>query len=291
MKQILKYIFVMAICVFSHGAVFAVTCPTTYTTWWMSYANGYRHRFINENCTQEQINYGCYYCNNTYLGYCNAGYHVTNQYKADVGCAACPDGYYSSSTNTSSYCSECYCTGGKYISVNTKTQCTCTKCPTGQYKPSSSTYWYNTNCFSIYCSAGRYINLTINSSGYALDGTCSVCPDHTYRSGSTTSAVSCYNCPAGYGMTGPLPSDHDSFDDCLQLASCPSGQYGVPNSALGCKPCPSFGSTDTYGNAAIPASPTFPTGANKLESSCYVPTGTYRMESGEFEVRNNCIKQ
>lgn len=209
-------------------------------------------------------------------------------------------------TAASTYTGVCEtsCYGTTYTDVYT--------CPPGAYTRTngvsgyiiSTTYGGTAYATSsgIYCYACPYGSY----SGAYGQASCTLCPAGYYTTGSGAHSCSTYKC-SGYNYTEtwatPAWSDstQKSVSNVCVATKCTAGAYlngtkctpcaaGTYNPTAGatsadaCLPCPSPTNIYTDQSLTTLATPTSDAGS----TSCYIATGTYYDETGQFEITDNC---
>lgn len=251
MKRFLKYIFVMFICAFLHEYAFAVTCPTS---------TQYDPNPSVHNISNGQTEY-------RFFPLCTTAEHLSR-------CSYC--GSYGSSGG---YFDACKCNAGYYAVRDGSMTCKCEPCSSGYYKSSQdSSFLYWGSCTRYYCGKGRRVT-TNTAMTYKY---CPPCSPGQYNDSDYNYNAYCSNCPSAwttqsYGST--------SASDCkVQRKACPAGKYG---DGVNCNPCPEFGTPGvTWSDTSISSDGI--TYQNLHKGSCRIPTGEYTIESGTFELGNNC---
>lgn len=147
-----------------------------------------------------------------------------------------------------------------------------------------------------YCdSCGTTINWVICKEPCAVGtykngANCTACTGNkTTASSGATSISACNRCKSGYYMTG------STCTACPANASCPTGSTtfscndGYYKNGTSCAGCTIPSDIKTTAGAKLTLGTNIKTGGGATaQSACYIAPGTYKDNSGQFNISSNC---
>ncbi len=212
--------------------------------------------------------------------------HYFLQISTVWSCAACPDGFSSVESSTSSKVIACTACSVGHQS-NAANHHVCTLCPVGTY---SDTHTGQAACYTC---PGASTNSAVGSSvcicgaGYYFDGTnvCVACPNGESSVSSTTDnkVIACTPCDVGYKSN----SDSDSNHLCVP---CAVGMYNdAMTTQQDCYACPGYSTNTATGSTFCTCSAGYYFTSTSLTGTCQpCPDGKTSTESTTDDRETTC---
>jgi hypothetical protein len=175
----------------------------------------------------------------------------------------------------------------------------CTACASSSGYSDVSGQNYQSESYGGTCSGGvcngsagtcsnRSVRYRCKSGYYGTSTSCTVCPANaSCPAGSTT-----FSCNSGYYKNGTAAT---SCTACPANASCPAGSTafscneGYYQSGTSCAGCQVPSDIKTTAGASLALGSQIKTGGGATaQASCYIISGTYKDDNGQFDISGKC---